>query len=714
MKKFAGYLLVAIHALILLFLIFQEQVVFPAWIQSFGRVHPLFLHIPIGVIVVVIVLVFFVQRLAKRKLVKALLLFTAVTAALTALMGIVLGTEEGYDSALLNGHRIAGVITSVIAWGTYVVHSSYPKKEIYKIGALATMFVLLVAGHLGSVITHGDQFVLAPILGSEENRLVVDDSTSLFRAAVYPVLESKCASCHNDNKRKGKLSMETMASLMEGGDGGVLWHRGEPGKSLLINRILLPEDHKEHMPPDGKPQLTVTEVNLLYHWVLSGADTALAWTRYSKSDTVRKLAERLIHTGKKAGPLYHFDPADEETVASLNDPFRTVNLIARDEPALAATFYIRNQFQSDRLNDLLKVKEQLVDLNLDGMPITDDDCETLSKFTNLEKLNLNFSSIGPGCLQSLATLQHLKSLAIAGTKLDDAALLQFRDFPSLEKVYIWNTSVADPAALMAKIPNVAVDLGEPGSESSVLRLSPPMLSTDNFVVGSGDSVTLWHKLPDVIIRYTLDGTEPDSTSSAVFKTPMRFDACTEVNAVACKPGWYCSESRRFLVFKKGKEPATVTLNTKANKDYRFAAPRALIDNKKGFADNYYRDPAWFGHRDEPFDATFSFDESTTVNEVVISYARNIPSFLFPPALVEVWAGDTKDNLKLIRQVQIPEPTEAGHTQIEALRVPLDQAQFSNYRVVARPFPTLPKWHPANTKETKDKRTWVFVDEVFFN
>jgi hypothetical protein len=469
------------------------------------------------------------------------------------------------------------------------------------------------------------------------------------------------------------------------------------------------------MPPADKTQLTVTEVNLLYQWVLAGADTTVAWTLYSKSDTVRKLAERLISSNtKEVGPLYHFDPAEEETISSLNDPFRNVAQIAKDEPALAATFFIRNEFSTERLNDLLKVKEQLVELNLDGMPITDNDCETLSKFTNLEKLNLNFSSIGPECLASLSSLQHLKSLAIAGTKLNDTALLQLTDFPALEKLYIWNAPVADPASLKASLPRVVIDLGEPGTEASVLRLSPPMLSTDNFVVTSGDSVRLSHKLPNVIIRYTLDGTKPDSTSSPVFTTPLRIDACTEIRAVACKAGWYCSESRRFLFFKKGTEPTTVTLNTKANKEYRFATPHALIDNKKGFADNYYRDPAWFGHRDEPFDASFSFDKTPVVKEIVISYARNIPSFLFPPQVVEVWAGDKKDNLTLIRKIQTPEPKEAGATQIEALHVPLDQAQYAYYRLVARPFPTLPKWHPSNKKETKDKRTWVFIDEVFFN
>src|SRR5438132_10900429 len=102
------------------------------------------------------------------------------------------------------------------------------------------------------------------------------------------------------------------------------------------------------MPPADKTQLTVTEVNLLYQWVLAGADTTVAWTLYSKSDTVRKLAERLISSNtKEVRPLYHFDPADEETISSLNDPFRNVAQIAKDEPALAATFFIRNEFSTE-------------------------------------------------------------------------------------------------------------------------------------------------------------------------------------------------------------------------------------------------------------------------------------------------------------------------------------------------------------------------------
>ena len=34
-----------------------------------------------------------------------------------------------------------------------------------------------------------------------------------------------------------------------------------------MQRIHLPEEEKEHMPPDGKPQLTDEESAILYEWI---------------------------------------------------------------------------------------------------------------------------------------------------------------------------------------------------------------------------------------------------------------------------------------------------------------------------------------------------------------------------------------------------------------------------------------------------------------
>lgn len=715
MKKVTGYLLISIHALIFLFFFFNERLVFPPWIQSLGRVHPLLLHLPIGVLVLTVLLVLF--RRGNYDLISFLLAFTAVTSAVTALMGIILGAEGGYDSDALHAHRLSGVSMSVIAWATCFVYTSFPERAtLHKVLLGASTIVLLVTGHLGSVMTHGDQYVLDPLLrGSGKPREAIPDTASLFRAAVFPVLEAKCLGCHNSKKKKGGLSFSSGITMMKGGEHGEPWKPGEPNKSLIVSRILLPENHEDHMPPEGKPQLSITEANLLFYWIHSGADTSLAWTSYSKKDTVRRLAEALMTSrGKTSHRLYHFDEAADKTVFDLNDAYRTVTHIAASEPALSVSMFIREQYRPERLRDLLAIKEQLVDLNLSEMPVSDEDCKVIARFINLEKLNLNSSSITSKCLVSLSALGHLRTLSLAGTSLNDDDLLQLKGFPAVKEVFIWNTRVSDPAKIAAILEPITVQAGAVVDEKEILRLSPPLLVNESMILDEGDSVRFNHKLAGTIIRYTLDGSEPDTVTSQVFSKPLALSSCTELKVVACKPGWYCSNTARFLFFTKGATPSIAKLNTLPNKDYRGEGAVTLYDNKKGFADNFRGDIAWLGYKEDPFDALFSFDSPTQVSEIVISYAKNIPAFLFPPASAEIWAGNNKGQMKLIREVTPPQPAKAGSTMIEALKIPLDQARYSYYRVVIRPVPQLPSWHPANRKETKDKRAWVFVDEVFFN
>ena len=40
----------------------------------------------------------------------------------------------------------------------------------------------------------------------------------------------------------------------------------------MIERLLLPADDEDHMPPKEKPQLTQGEISLLHWWINTGAD----------------------------------------------------------------------------------------------------------------------------------------------------------------------------------------------------------------------------------------------------------------------------------------------------------------------------------------------------------------------------------------------------------------------------------------------------------
>ena len=84
--------------LILFFLFFEDKVQVPVWLQPMGRMHPLVLHFPIGLFVLLGVLEVFKKEFpteAFGKLRTFLLHFTALTTSLSALMGFFLSREGG-------------------------------------------------------------------------------------------------------------------------------------------------------------------------------------------------------------------------------------------------------------------------------------------------------------------------------------------------------------------------------------------------------------------------------------------------------------------------------------------------------------------------------------------------------------------------------------------------------------------------------------------
>lgn len=91
-----------------------------------------------------------------------------------------------------------------------------------------------------------------------------------FRQQVQPVLESQCVRCHNAEKAKGGLRLDTKAGFLKGGENGPVVVPGDLEKSELIRRIKLPRGHDELMPQEAEP-LSGPHKNWLLEWVKTGA-----------------------------------------------------------------------------------------------------------------------------------------------------------------------------------------------------------------------------------------------------------------------------------------------------------------------------------------------------------------------------------------------------------------------------------------------------------
>lgn len=699
-----------IAVLLAFLLIFQDKVSLPPIVQSMGRAHVLFLHLPIGIIVLLGILRVFRPYIKAASFDYGFIFQLAVLFSLTTcLLGFFLIQEQGYDTTLGDRHRLLSLITTALIYLSYV---AFARWKTFPLGSdillLASLVGLIIGSHNGAELTHGKGFLLQP-LKSTTAQLAITDSTSLYQAMILPIFEAKCISCHNPQKAKGGLDMTTVAAITAGGKNGVIWVPGDTANSTLIHHIHLPLEDKKHMPPQGKVQLTPLETFMLLSWISSGADTDKPINDYAREDTLYLVAKKIMADQNVVHTSYDFKAAPPELVQSLIDPFCTVSPISQSSPALKVTFFVREKYNAQKLNELTKIKDQIVELNMDNMPVSDEDLAKIALFPNLERLIINYSSISQKGLAELVKLKTLKSLAVSGTKLDQQALKTFGEMPSLKEVFIWNTQISEGDIHTAKLTNLDIHTGYQVDTSEILMLTAPMLKKENSLLGKDEMIELKHQIPGVTIRYTTDGTTPDSLSSPEYIKPLDVEYFGIVKAMAVKQGWLKSPSVEFSFFKKGIVPTTADLMTTPNQKYRSTGSQALIDLVKGNPGNLI-DGSWLGFKEQPLEALFYFEQKPPIHKIILSYNKSVNAFLMPPTGVEIWAGDDKDKLKLIKKF-IPEQLtkkDLGTLRNEALMIDIKPISAAYYRIKAQNITKLPAWHPG-----KGQQGWLFVDEVFF-
>jgi uncharacterized membrane protein len=374
--------------------------------------HPLVLHFPIVLILLAMAMEFFRNNTQYReqelykKFTAGLLLTGVIFSGISVIMGLFLSKEEGYSSTVLVWHKWTGTVLFFISSFIYSYrNASWYNPTVAKAGAMVTALSLLVTGHFGSVLTHGDNFIWQPLMAHSNNVVKFEDAL-VFDHVVKPIFEAKCIGCHNPDKLKGKLVLLDSASISKGGKTGKLFVAGKPESSLLLRRLHLPHDNKKHMPPAGKTQLTAQELDLLELWIQSDARFNQKVSALPAEDSFKILATAFLKPQDVKEEIFHFAAADEQTVKNLNTFYRVVSPLSNESPALTVNIYNREAYTPKTLAELNDVRQQIISLDLSKMPVQDEDLKVIAGFENLQRLNLNFTDItGKG----LATLCGVKA-----------------------------------------------------------------------------------------------------------------------------------------------------------------------------------------------------------------------------------------------------------------------------------------------------------------
>ncbi len=89
-----------------------------------------------------------------------------------------------------------------------------------------------------------------------------------FLRDVKPILAQRCFRCHSSLEQESNLRLDSVPTILKGGDGGEVVLPGKSGESRLLAAVRRDGDLK--MPPEGEP-LTESQLKTIAAWIDAGA-----------------------------------------------------------------------------------------------------------------------------------------------------------------------------------------------------------------------------------------------------------------------------------------------------------------------------------------------------------------------------------------------------------------------------------------------------------
>lgn len=474
----------------------------PDMAKFIGRFHPVVLHLPIGMLLLVLALE--TGRLFSRRKpgssTQVAMFFAAASAVVAVLLGFVLyySMPGDYGTELAVRHLNGGIIFACGTVAAFVVKVWVDVAEgrgawFFWLLLLASSGVMGYASHDGASLTHGEDYLTkyAPnevrkLIGlpiKEEKSDKSGDKVAgaakppaeqvVYTDVIVPILEQKCYSCHNADKQKGKYRMDEYDLLVKGGKEGDGIVPGKADDSNIIVRIDLPEDDDEHMPPEGKKDLAAHEVVLVKWWIDKGASKDAKLADLEIPDDVKEALGKVVPPEELAAKKAAAENEIKQSAQKRESVKVEVERLRKEFPAAlnfesqsssGVTFTavsMRKEFGDDDLAKLAPVLPALVSLDLSSCTVTDNGAKLLAGAAELRSLRLSETSLTDAGLEALTKLPKLESLNLYGTQVTNQGVLKLASLPNLRKLYLWQTKVdaAGVAALKAKLPNCEIIMG---------------------------------------------------------------------------------------------------------------------------------------------------------------------------------------------------------------------------------------------------------------
>ncbi|MGV3539769.1 MAG: c-type cytochrome domain-containing protein [Rufibacter sp.] len=435
-------------------------------LQFIGRLHPLLVHLPIGILMLTVGLhaLSWSKKFEQFKPMLPLLWFVScISAVFASLAGYVLSLEGDFSGAALDTHMWLGIALSLFSGVVFVLLKRGITAKVQMAGVAVVALLLFATGHYGGNLTHGEDYLTQPLLAFAGKTppapvnippapIANVKEALIYKDLVRPILQEKCYNCHGTNKQKGKLRLDSEVFILKGGKHGEVLVAGQPEKSDLYALLVLPEEDERRMPPKDKKQLTAQEIKIIQWWIgQASADFQKKVAQVEADEEMKTiLASLAAKPNGKAGMITEAQPEipqskgnrpNQAHLQELQKLGVAITFLTPDQSYLSANLVNAPSFSDAQVKALLNLQDHLLWLDLSGTQVTDKGMAQISQLKNLTRLNLDNTQVTDAGVAQLGKLSALRNLNLYNTSVTDQSLKALVSCSNLRTVHLWQTKV---------------------------------------------------------------------------------------------------------------------------------------------------------------------------------------------------------------------------------------------------------------------------------
>lgn len=400
-------------------------------IEFLGKLHPILVHLPIGMIIIAILIEWFCIFSANQVIKESSrFIFTvALICSMTSLIsGYWLSLENANDQSSVDLHKWLAIVTTIILFIHIVSWHHIQKIRWLHHSALFLLLAMISAtGHLGGELTHGKGYLSFQASTTIKNLPPTPPLENIESANVYTdvtkyIIQEKCQHCHDEEKQKGKLRLDNIDAIFKGGKSGKTIDLNDLKNSEFLKRILMNEDEDHHMPPKKEKQLTLNEVKILEWWISNKCNSTKKFSDF-EMDSIFRI--NLIGYQKERNAQKIHASLDRIEVHAISNTKKSmlsnvgliVSEVSKNDNHIRVTGFNLVKPIKDILPQLSELKDQLIELKLQNTGLTDNDLKFISTLSSLEKLWIGNNQLSDQGLNYIGNLKHLRYLNLSGTKI---------------------------------------------------------------------------------------------------------------------------------------------------------------------------------------------------------------------------------------------------------------------------------------------------------